>query len=94
MPGCRNKWKKDGGLKFHRIPKDSAQRSQWLASLKLDDSASLDSAWICGSHFISGRPYDFQIYSDSFCQILEVLSPKISMKISTYFAKHEHESIL
>ena len=64
VPDCRSKWRKDGLLKFHRFPKDAERQRCWISVSKVDGPHGIYSAWICDSHFITGRPKQIIFFLD------------------------------
>ncbi|XP_041358891.1 THAP domain-containing protein 2-like [Gigantopelta aegis] len=52
--GCTHRFRKDCGIKFHRIPLEAERRAKWLQAINRKQwTPSHSGDRVCGVHFIS-----------------------------------------
>lgn len=52
---CKNRYNKNSGLSFFRLPKATEKRSKWIAAIRRNGWNPGRETWICGCHFLSGN---------------------------------------
>ena len=54
--GCTQRFQKGSGVGFSRFPVESSKKMRWIVAMRRDKWVPGDYSYICGKHFISGRP--------------------------------------
>ena len=57
VPNCKRKWDSEDETSFYRFPKKEERREKWVRAIfgANNPQENLDSKWVCGQHFISGK---------------------------------------
>ncbi|XP_026866705.1 THAP domain-containing protein 1 isoform X1 [Electrophorus electricus] len=61
---CTNRFSKNSELSFYRLPKAKEKRSKWITAIHRNNWNPGTEAWICSSHFVSGKKSDDPLHPD------------------------------
>ena len=79
--GCHNKYKKDSGIQFYRIPKDPDRRARWIAAISRKDWSPSEFTWLCSEHFISKHKSDNPLSPDYVPSIFDHINSPTKRKL-------------
>lgn len=85
--GCHNKYKKDSGIKFYRIPKDIDHRARWISAISRKDWSPNEFTWLCSEHFVSKSKSDNPLNPDYVPSVFKHTASPVKRRL-----QHDYEN--